>query len=35
MSLRIPYWYKPGDLTAEALADAQAELALRIVGAAP
>jgi AcrR family transcriptional regulator len=34
MSLRIPYWYEPGQLTVEALADAQAELALRIVGAA-
>lgn len=35
MSLRIPYWYEPGTLAADALADAQAELALRIVGAAP
>lgn len=34
MSLRIPYWYKPGELAPEQLADAQAELALRIVGAA-
>jgi AcrR family transcriptional regulator len=33
MSLRIPYWYEPDKLGAEALADAQAELALRIVGA--
>lgn len=33
MSLRIPYWYRPGGLSVDALADAQAELALRIVGA--
>lgn len=33
MSLRIPYWYREGALTAEALADAQVEIALRIVGA--
>jgi AcrR family transcriptional regulator len=33
MSLRIPYWYRPGALTIDALADAQVELALRIVGA--
>jgi AcrR family transcriptional regulator len=32
MSLRIPYWYRPGALSAEQLADAQAEIALRIVG---
>jgi AcrR family transcriptional regulator len=34
MSLRIPFWYREGALSIEALADAQAELALRIVGAA-
>ena len=34
MSLRIPYWYREGALPPDALADAQAELALRIVGAA-
>ncbi len=33
MSLRIPYWYEPGKLGAEALADAQAALALRLVAA--
>ena len=33
MSLRIPHWYEPGTLDTEALADAQAELALRMVGA--
>jgi AcrR family transcriptional regulator len=33
MSLRIPYWFRPGALSIEDLADAQAELALRIVGA--
>ena len=33
MSLRIPYWYRAGELTADALADAQAAIALRIVGA--
>ena len=33
MSLRIPYWYEADKLTAEALADEQAEIALRIVGA--
>ncbi len=33
MSLRIPYWYEPAKLAVEALADEQAELALRIVGA--
>lgn len=35
MSLRIPYWYEADKLPTEALADAQTELALRIVGAAP
>ena len=35
MSLRIPYWYEPNKLTGDALADAQAEIALRIVGATP
>lgn len=35
MSLRIPYWHRPALLPAEALADAQAELALRIVGVEP
>jgi AcrR family transcriptional regulator len=34
MSLRIPYWYREGALSVDALADAQAELALRVVGAA-
>jgi len=34
MSLRIPYWYTAGDTAAEALADAQAELASRMVGVA-
>jgi AcrR family transcriptional regulator len=33
MSLRVPYWYRAGAMSVEALADAQAELALRIVGA--
>jgi AcrR family transcriptional regulator len=32
MSLRIPYWYTAGETAAEALADAQAELAARMVG---
>ncbi len=34
MSLRIPYWYRESELPIDALADAQAELALRLVGAA-
>ena len=34
MSLRIPYWYEADQLAAEALADEQAEIALRIVAAA-
>jgi AcrR family transcriptional regulator len=33
MSLRIPYWHRSSTLAADELADAQAELALRIVGA--
>ncbi len=33
MSLRIPYWYQAGEIAADALADAQAELASRMVGA--
>jgi AcrR family transcriptional regulator len=33
MSLRIPYWYEPSKLSGEGLADAQAEIALRVVGA--
>jgi AcrR family transcriptional regulator len=33
MSLRIPYWYQPGSLPADVLADEQAELAVRMVGA--
>jgi AcrR family transcriptional regulator len=33
MSLRIPYWYEPSKLDGDALADAQAEIALRIVAA--
>jgi AcrR family transcriptional regulator len=32
MSLRIPYWYKPTELAPDALADAQAELAARMLG---
>lgn len=35
MSLRIPYWHAPEELSIDELADAQAELALRIVGASP
>jgi AcrR family transcriptional regulator len=34
MSLRIPYWYTAGETAADALADAQAELASRMVGVA-
>jgi AcrR family transcriptional regulator len=33
MSLRIPYWFRAGAMSVDALADAQAELALRIVAA--
>ncbi len=33
MSLRIPYWYTSAELAVDALAQAQAELALRMVGA--
>ncbi len=33
MSLRIPYWYRAGELEIDALAEAQGELALRMVGA--
>jgi AcrR family transcriptional regulator len=36
MSLRIPHWYREGDgIEPEALADIQAELALRMLGARP
>ena len=34
MSLRIPYWYTAGETAADALGDAQAELASRMVGVA-
>lgn len=33
MSLRIPYWYEADKLAIETLAEAQSEIALRIVGA--